>query len=86
MHTPRPRKYIRRYTHLPALLHMLHQRQITLLDPANWEDTNDAYFLWEYKRKKGFKSVLALYFSEAAEIRTTLLANSPWKKLAEGAA
>src|SRR5438046_430793 len=39
------RSYLRRYTDLPALLHILRKQQITLLDPQNWDDTNDSYFL-----------------------------------------
>jgi hypothetical protein len=58
---------LRRYTSLPALLRLLRNRQITLLNPASWEDRNDALFMSEYKRRNGLKSVLALCFSEANE-------------------
>jgi hypothetical protein len=58
---------LRRYTSLPALLHLLHNKQITLLSPASWDDKNDAFFMSEYKRCQEVKSVLALCFSEANE-------------------
>lgn len=57
----------RRYTTLPYLLDMLHHKRLTLLDPARWEDKNDAYFLKIYKEKMGYASVLALCFAEAPE-------------------
>ena len=58
---------LRRYTSLPAVLHLLHTKQITLLSPASWDDRNDAFFMSEYKRCQDVKSVLALCFSEANE-------------------
>lgn len=57
----------RRYTNLAATLHMLQTRKITLLNPENWDDKNDAYFMSEYKRLKNAKSVLALCFAEHPE-------------------
>lgn len=57
----------RRYTTLPYLLDMLHNKRLTLLDPSRWEDKNDAYFLKTYKEKKNLKSVLALCFAKAPE-------------------
>jgi hypothetical protein len=46
---------------------MLRTRNITLLNPATWDDTNDSYFMSEYKRLKDAKSVLALCFAESEE-------------------
>lgn len=60
-------KFLRRYTDLPALLYLLRERKITLLDPASWDDKNDSYFLSLYREKKGLKSVLALCFTPAFE-------------------
>ncbi len=57
----------RRYTELPALIHMLSHRELTMLSPALWDDKNDSYFLERYKEKRGLKSVLALCFTRAAE-------------------
>ena len=60
-------KFLRRYTNLPALLYLLRERKITLLDPASWDDKNDSYFLSLYHQKKQLKSVLALCFTPAFE-------------------
>jgi hypothetical protein len=46
---------------------MLRAREITLLNPATWDDKNDAYFMAEYKRYADAKSVLALCFAECVE-------------------
>ena len=67
MSTAKPSAYLRRYTDLPALLHMLTSRQITLLDPKSWDDRNYAYYLSHYKESKELKSVLALCFSQVSE-------------------
>ena len=55
-------KRLYRYTNLAAVIHMLSTRTLTLLDPAAWDDRNDAAFLAEYRRKKGAAAVLALCF------------------------
>lgn len=60
-------KYLRRYTDLPALLHLLRSRQLTLLDPKTWDDRNDSHFMSVYKERKDLKTVLALCFSQASE-------------------
>jgi hypothetical protein len=58
---------LRRYTNLAATIHLLSSRKITLLDPSNWEDRNDAYFMAQYKKLKNARSVLALCFAESSE-------------------
>jgi hypothetical protein len=60
-------KYLRRYTHLPAAIHLLQTQQLTLVDPSNWDDKNDVFYMEEYKRRKNFKSLLALCLSGAEE-------------------
>jgi hypothetical protein len=62
-----PRAVLRRYTSLPALFHMLHNKKMTLLSPASWDDKNDAFFMAQYQQRKALKSTLALCFSEAPE-------------------
>jgi hypothetical protein len=57
----------RRYTNLAAVIHLLQTKRITLLNPATWDDKNDAYFMAEYKRILGFQTVLALCFAETDE-------------------
>ncbi len=59
--------FLRRYTDLPALIYMLNERKITLLDPKSWDDQNDAYYLALYKEKKNLSSVLAVCFTQASE-------------------
>ncbi|MDM4765932.1 DUF2971 domain-containing protein [Pelomonas sp. SE-A7] len=60
-------KHLRRYTDLPALLHLLSNQQLTLLDPKTWDDKNDSFFMSVYKERRALKSVLALCFSQASE-------------------
>lgn len=61
------KKILRRYTNIPALLHLLNNKAITLLNPNTWEDRNDSFYLNEYKQKKELLTVLALCFTEAPE-------------------
>jgi hypothetical protein len=58
---------LRRYTSVPALLHLLQNKKITLLSPASWDDRNDAFFMNQYKEQAELKSVLALCFASATE-------------------
>jgi hypothetical protein len=60
-------KHLRRYTNIPALIYLLREQKITLLDPASWDDKNDSYFLSLYREKHDLESVLALCFTPAAE-------------------
>jgi hypothetical protein len=46
---------------------MLQTKTITLLNPATWDDKNDAYFMSEYKRKLCAQSVLAICFAKCTE-------------------
>jgi hypothetical protein len=58
---------LHRYTNLVSAIHILQTRSITLLNPATWDDRNDAYFMAEYKRKLQTKTILALSFAERGE-------------------
>jgi hypothetical protein len=59
---------LRRYTDLSALFYLLGERQLTLRDPAHWDDKNDSYYLSLYKESsKDLKSVLALCFVTCSE-------------------
>lgn len=60
-------EYFYRYTNLAAAIHLLKNRQITLLDPMNWDDRNDTFFIKTYKKRKKAKTVLALCFAEGSE-------------------
>jgi hypothetical protein len=56
-----------RYTDFPALIYLLCNRSITLLNPEAWDDGNDAHYLRLYRSKKNLKSVLAICFAQASE-------------------
>lgn len=60
-------KYLRRYMHLPALIHTLRNRSLSLLNPDTWDDRNDAYFMRLYREKKNLETVLAACFSQVKE-------------------
>ena len=53
--------------HLPALIHLLQYKSLTLLDPITWDDSNDTFYISEYRRRMELKSVLALCLSSAEE-------------------
>ena len=52
---------------MPALLYLLNERKITLLDPQSWDDSNDSHYLELYREKKKLESVLVLCFTQASE-------------------
>lgn len=58
---------LRRYTDLPALIYLLSQRKLTLLDPRSWDDSNDSHYLELYREKRKLATVLALCFTQAGE-------------------
>ena len=58
---------LRRYTSLPSALHILANKQITLLSPSLWDDRNDAFYMRQYKERKQLKTLLALCFAETDE-------------------
>ena len=60
-------EHLRRYTDLPAVICLLTERKLTLLDPRSWDDSNDYHYLALYREKKKLTSVLALCFTQADE-------------------
>jgi hypothetical protein len=52
---------------MAALIYLLKERKITLLDPQSWDDRNDSHYLMLYREKKKLRSVLALCFTQASE-------------------
>lgn len=60
-------QFLWRYTELPFLLHLLKTKHLTLLTPNTWDDQNDSFYIDLYRKKKGFKSVLVLCFTEIRE-------------------
>lgn len=64
---PDKENILRRYTHLPATIHMLQNEVVTLLNPTLWDDRNDSYFIGKYKQYRKLKSVLALCLTTQSE-------------------
>jgi hypothetical protein len=60
-------KFLNRFTTLPILLDILSRRCITLLEPTNWEDRNDTFYLEKYKTNKKLKALLACCFCAKRE-------------------
>lgn len=61
------KSYLRRYTHLESLRHMLCTKSLTLLDYQKWEDKNDSYFLRLYKEERRLESLLVLCLTSVSE-------------------
>ncbi len=60
-------KCLLRYTSLPVLLDILSNQELTLLNPATWDDRNDSYYIELYKKRKKLKTLLALCFTTKSE-------------------
>lgn len=58
---------IKRYTELPFVLQVLQEKKLTLLNPASWDDKNDAYYVRQYKLRSKLKGVFALCFTEEVQ-------------------
>ncbi|MFW5330492.1 DUF2971 domain-containing protein [Hydrogenophaga sp. ZJX-1] len=58
---------LRRYTELPFVIDYLHTEELALLNPASWDDRNDSFYMEEYARRSGSKSVYALCLANCAE-------------------
>lgn len=58
---------IRRYTNVLALLDLVKNERLTLLNPNHWFDRNDALGLQEYNRLRGDGSVYAMCFAIGKE-------------------
>lgn len=61
------KKFLRRYSNLPSLLHLLTTKSLTFLDPESWDDKNDSLFMRLYKEKRKFDTLLAVCFSQETE-------------------
>jgi hypothetical protein len=60
-------KYIRRYTSISATIDILRRRELPLLNPENWDDRNDRYFMARYKEKKALGGLYALCAARCGE-------------------
>lgn len=58
---------LRRYTELPYLIDFLQTKELTLLNPALWDDRNDSYYIEQFARANGLLSTYALCLAEASE-------------------
>ena len=61
------KRLLRRYTELPYVIDYLHTEELTLLNPASWDDRNDSFYIEEYARRSGVQSVYALCLANCAE-------------------
>jgi len=61
------KKFIRRYTSIAAAIDVLRRKEIVLLDPQNWDDRNDRYFMNLYKEQRKIKGFYGLCASRASE-------------------
>ena len=60
-------RLLRRYTELPYVIDYLVTEKLALLNPASWDDRNDSFYIEEYARRSGVKSVYALCLADCAE-------------------
>lgn len=58
---------LRRYTSLSVLIDMIQRRAISFMNPAFWDDRNDAFSLERFRELEGCGSVLALCLTGAEE-------------------
>ncbi|MEM7330070.1 MAG: DUF2971 domain-containing protein [Pseudomonadota bacterium] len=58
---------LRRYTSLAALIDILQRQTISFMNPAFWDDRNDAYSLERFRQLEDHGSVLALCLTGAEE-------------------
>lgn len=61
------KKYVRRYTSISATIDTLTRKRLSLLDPQNWDDRNDRYFMKLYKEREKVSALYALCASRSAE-------------------
>lgn len=59
--------FLRRYTDLSLLLHILRTHEVPLINLSNCDDRNDASLIEYYKKKKNLKTVLSLSFIQTSE-------------------
>jgi hypothetical protein len=59
--------FLNRFTTLPFVIDLLTRKQLTLLDPAFWEDYNDRVTMELYRKKRNSQSIYALCLSDERE-------------------
>lgn len=58
---------VRRYTSIPAVIDTLRRKQLAILDPRNWDDKNDRYFMEVYKEHKNAGGLYGLCAANCSE-------------------
>ena len=58
---------LRRYTSLSVLIDMIQRQSISFMNPAFWDDRNDAFALERFRKVESHGSVLALCLTGAEE-------------------
>jgi hypothetical protein len=58
---------LRRYTELAFLIDFLRTKELVLLSPNTWDDKNDAHYIDQYAKARGFDEAYALCLTEALE-------------------
>ena len=72
-------KFLRRYTNIPALIYLLREAKITLLNSDNWDDKNDLHYMTLYLRKNHL-SLYWLYVSPKPPDLPSLASTRRWAK------
>lgn len=58
---------IKRYTSISAAIDILRRKELALLDPQNWDDRNDRYFMNLYKEFSAAEGLYGACFTQVAE-------------------
>lgn len=60
-------KFLRRYTSLKYLRKFLKTKELVLLNPKEWDDKNDSFYIEQYVKRKKRAGAFALCFTESSE-------------------
>lgn len=60
-------RLIRRYSSIAATIDILRRKELPLLDPQNWDDRNDRYFMNLYREKKDLGGLYGLCAATCSE-------------------
>lgn len=66
-HVTKLENYVRRYTSISAVIDILRRQELPLLDPQNWDDRNDRYFMSLYKQEKKLGGLYSLCAARCSE-------------------
>ncbi len=54
------KKFIYRYTSIPSVIDTLRRKELAILNPQQWDDRNDRYFMQLYQEYRGAKGLYGL--------------------------